>query len=245
MVHGLPDWGLRGPKATTYGLDDLGEAVVRLGSPVVWDRRGDVVVLEDFEGSAATYVSYGHGAGNAHHRSCAMAHNGAFGLSLIAGSNLEQDAGVELTAPCLVAGPCGFEGWFSVHPDLEWVELSILYYDGTMLYRASLQYHHDLETLGVWVDGGVEVTIDDDVALYWGVGCNHVMKIVGDFATHEYVRGILDNHAYNLQGIPIFHMGVGFDPFVTARLVNHGVVTTNPEIFVDDLILTQNEPVSI
>lgn len=31
MPHGTPDWGLVGPKTTTYGVDDLGEHAVRMG----------------------------------------------------------------------------------------------------------------------------------------------------------------------------------------------------------------------
>ena len=50
MPHGTPDWGLVGPKTTTYGMDDEGEAAVRLGSPHFFDRRGDVLLLTDFRG---------------------------------------------------------------------------------------------------------------------------------------------------------------------------------------------------
>ncbi|GAI90305.1 unnamed protein product, partial [marine sediment metagenome] len=64
MPHGTPDWGLVGPKDTVYGLDDLGEHAVRLGTPHLWDRRGDVIWMSDFReglGDVGTFVGPGAG----------------------------------------------------------------------------------------------------------------------------------------------------------------------------------------
>ena len=49
MAHGARDFGIYAPKETIVTIEDLGELAVRLGSPVNYDRKGDVVWVDGFE----------------------------------------------------------------------------------------------------------------------------------------------------------------------------------------------------
>jgi len=245
MVHGLPDWGLRGPKATTYGLDDLGEAVARLGSPVVWDRRGDVIVIESFEGSGGTWDPAPYGFGASIHRTCGGAHTGAYGVELQAGSDGEHSAQVSLVNPAVVQGPSGFEAWFGVAADTEAIRLFVYYYTGTQQYRSALYYGHVTGNLFVATTGGVWQQIASGLALHERYEPRHVAKLVVDFSTGYYARVILDDVTYLVHDIPIHIFGDPTNAQVIGVVSHVGVVGKNPKVAVDDLILTQNEPVSI
>ena len=59
MTHGVQDFGASSGQNSTYGLTDLGELAVRLGSPVSFDRRGDVVMMETFEDGLDAWVTDG------------------------------------------------------------------------------------------------------------------------------------------------------------------------------------------
>ena len=245
MVHGLPDWGLRGPKSTTYGLDDLGEAVARLGSPVVWDRRGDVVVLEGFEGGGGTWYSLTAGAGASTHRTCGGAHTGAYGVELMAGSNGLRYGCVYLVSPALVLGPCGFEAWFGVAEETSSIRLAMTYYTGTRRYSASLDYIHADGGLWLATQDVPFVRIGEVTPLYERYGPRHVAKLVADFSMGTYERVILDDVTYSVHGIPFHDAGDPLNAQFTAALYHYGNAGENPAIVADDLILTQNEPVSI
>ena len=245
MVHGLPDWGLRGPKSTTYGLDDLGEAVARLGSPVVWDRRGDVVAIESFEGSGGSYDTHAWGVGAAVHRTCAGAHTGAYGYALTAGSNGLCAASVFILSPALVLGPCGLEIWFGLNPNTEYIAIDFVYYTGTEVIDALLRYSHALSTVSVYAEGPVWHEFAAGITLpNWGVP-KHVIKLVANFDTRRYVRAIVNEVTYDLHTIPMYVAGDPTDSQVIGNVIHGAVPLTNPEIIVDDLILTQNEPVSL
>jgi len=243
VAHGLPDWGLVGPKQTTYGLDDLGEAVARLGSPVIWDRRGDVVLIESFEGSGGTWYTLLDGLGAAVHRTCGGAHTGAYGAELVAGSDGLGFACVHLASPAPVLGPCGFEAWFGVDAETETIRLAMTYYTGTRRYSASFDYVHTTGDLWLATQEVPYVKIAEGLALHERYEPRHVAKLVVDFSTGHYVRVILDDVTYLVRDILYHDAADATNAQLTAALYHYGNVGENPAIAIDDLILTQNEPI--
>ena len=62
MGKDYPDWGGYVSQQATYPLKDLAEAVVRLGSPVIMDRRGAVAFIEDFEHGLGRVLAFDEAA---------------------------------------------------------------------------------------------------------------------------------------------------------------------------------------
>lgn len=48
MPRGMPDWGEYSPQEVVSKLLDNAELAARLGSPVLFDRRGTVIFMDDF-----------------------------------------------------------------------------------------------------------------------------------------------------------------------------------------------------
>ena len=59
MAHGAPDWFGTTPQGMVHRVADLAELAARLGSPDVFDRRGNVLFMDSFENGQN---NWSHGA---------------------------------------------------------------------------------------------------------------------------------------------------------------------------------------
>ncbi|MBA7692260.1 hypothetical protein ES703_100823 [subsurface metagenome] len=57
MPRGQPDFGQYQQKTVGATLADMGDLAVRLGSIVEYDRRGDIVLLDDFESPVLSWAT--------------------------------------------------------------------------------------------------------------------------------------------------------------------------------------------
>jgi hypothetical protein len=82
MAHGRPDFNLTAGVRTTYRWSDFDELAARLGSPVSYDRRGDVIFIESFEHGDGMITWATGGAGSTAGLSLARARTGHFSAAL-------------------------------------------------------------------------------------------------------------------------------------------------------------------
>lgn len=242
MAHGTPDWGLIGPKQTTYGLDDLGEHAARLGSIVSWDRRGDVIMLDDFEHglSQASYGALGAGANLA--LVCGHSRSNAFSVEMTPGSTALQRARVEYRRGTPAYSRLGLEYAFATHTNTEYWYWSLTRRTWTHRQQAVVRYDHVNKRLEYLDVLNVYQPFATAIDLFEIDFPAHVGKMVADFTLGEYVRVILNEVTYSLHGIGLYT----FADLTGARLwvgIDHisapGKVATG---YLDSVILTQNEP---
>ena len=242
MPHGTPDWGLVGPKAITYGLDDLGEAVARLGSPHLWDRRGDVLYVTDFrEGlGMMAYTSNGTGAGvflvTGHSRL------GAYAVNLRAGSDGARFANLHVALPFQASSCVGLECSFSLHVNSSYMRWDVYWLDGAVASYGGVVYDHVAQQLRYRTTGDVWQVLAGGVGRHASAHPEHTMKVVVDMGIHEYVRFLLDELAYDMRGIPVYVTPAPAAPYWGFAIEHYGVALQNPDSYVDSVIITQNEP---
>ncbi len=248
MPHGTPDWGLVGPKSTVYGLDDLGELGVRLGSPVVWDRRGDVVFATDFRnGAGDVYLDWvGAAGGSVLH--AGNTRQGAYCLKLTAGSDLTLWAAVTKNLPFLVSGRLGMEVSFSYDTDTDYVYFDALLESGAGRWEPALRFYPNtgvLEVRTAPLGGFVQVTAT--AAVNPGGFCCNTVKMVFDTTrvfgvyTGYYVRAIVNDIEYPLDIHPIFFTAGAWVPLSSFEFYHYGTALKNPVVYLDCFIITQNE----
>ncbi|GAI72383.1 unnamed protein product [marine sediment metagenome] len=243
MPHGTRDWGLVGPKETTFGLDDLGEQAVRLGSSHLWDRRGDVLLQEDFRNGRATLkdldisteTSVSLWAGNAAHGSYSLrlhsgikADAGAIGLIWQRGLPKASAIGLEYTFS-IADGMTDWQWWIYRHGPT-------YFQDGLISWRlgsSQLQYRDD---------GGGMVPFAWDVTSFPYDAPNHTGKMVVDFAQGRYSRFILDGVTYDLGAIPCIRVDPIAALSVYVNILMLASVDDDVDGYVDNVIITQNEP---
>jgi hypothetical protein len=242
MAHGTPDYGVTAGRVTTHRLTDLGELAARLGSPVTFDRRGDVVWWDDFECGLAQIVGSGSGTGNAHALYTTEVRSGAQAVLLTAGSTDDHLFNLRKHLPPQVES--AFGGEFSWRPlsVIESMAARLDFWIPPNEYRAELRWTDATQLLEYADSAGAYQTFAAGVDFAQDNSMFHTFKIVADMATRRYVRAIADDREYDLSGIDMHVFGAASTTLVrlNARLV--GRAANNDTVAIDDMIVTQNEP---
>ncbi len=242
MPHGTPDWGLVGPKDTIYGLDDLGEHAVRLGSPHLWDRRGDVIWFTIFENGlegALEVVS----AGTCNVRLwTGYARQGAFHVHVEVEHPAAHYAALEKWLPFPVTSGigCEFSFWDYTERGPWYIQIDAVdeaaSYEGRVRVwpgTGVLQYY---DATGVWValTSGTEYILRDHT---W-----HTMKLVIMFDLGLYNRVILDDEVYDMGALPLYAGRAPGPKYLHVVVGRMGHDTVDVWGYMDSVIVTQNEP---
>lgn len=242
MPHGLPDWGLVGPRRTTYGLNDVGEMAVRLGSPHLWDRRGDVIYLNAFKEGLGGLETYAFGGSCGVVLSTGHTRQGAFSVKLTCDGVAICTAGVDILLPLPVYSGIGLEHTFS------WQEAGDVHYQqlhwqsAGEMYHARVRYRPLPGVLDCWVDPGAWVNFATDVWPNSGDQPEHTIKMVVDLVTHRYVRTMLNDTTYDMMPHIARLAGGGGATFLHAWVLVDRALGSVAPVYIDSVIVTQNEP---
>ncbi len=242
MAHGTPDWGHVGPKSTTYGLDDLGEHAVRLGSPHRFDRRGDLLASTDFRDGFGEFVRYNTVVGGNTGLCTGHSRQGAYSIILTsAGTNAGQQGG-HIVVPYTVPSRIGGEFTFSVQVDADPWLLQLYWVDRTTVWQARLRYTPATGQLWYYNAGGGDTPFAAGVWTFPTGYLRHTMKLVVDMATHQYVRAIFNELPYSLAGILVRNAGGGAYTDIDMWALLERAVGSDLDMYIDNVIVTQNEP---
>lgn len=242
MPHGTPDWWGTEPTSTIHQMQDVGELAARLGSPDTYDRRGNVMVLESFEDGLSKWYSSLAGTGAAVVLSSTRSRTGAYSTKLVGGSDGPMLAGLLRTVIYPAPSQVGLEFSFELSGLADIVEMDLTHLDGTHGYRPFVRWVRStsdfeyMDAAGVWQD------IDASKPLNVGTGLFHTMKMVYDVNSGEYVRALLDEEEYNLEGIGAQSFVSAASPSILIALYVTSSAGLNHSAYLDDVILTQNEP---
>jgi hypothetical protein len=243
MAHGTPDWGLTAGTVTTYQLSDLAELAARLGSIVTYDRRGEVLLLENFEDGLIRWASGLSGADAAVDLSSIHSRFGAFATRLVAGSDDECYAGISTLMAFPAVSALGLECSFSLEGEIEALLCEIEAGNGVEERRYRLQWDALNSRLQYQDVGWGLVTFASGVNLYADPLLFHTLKLVVRPDLGQYARLILNAGAFDLSGKGAPSFGPSTDVYLRAHIRLVGRAGYNDIVYVDDVILTHNEPV--
>lgn len=242
MPHGTPDYGITAGAVTTYQLSDLAELAVRLGSIVSYDRLGEVFFLDDFEQTRPRYATGSDGVGGGVAYSVAEARSGLRSLALTAGSDAGLSAYAFVEECGVVPSGIGLACSFAVTQDTATFTLQIQYdKDGDQMV-AALQYNLDTLELLIFNAAGAFEVVATDVHAPKSATRWNAIKVVADFATHQYIRARFGANSYDLSAHEIFRTPSGGGGQFEFSITVGGIAALNSRVCIDDLILTQNEP---
>jgi len=245
MPHGTPDWGLTGPKYTTYGLDDMAEQAVRLGSPHLFDRRGDVIWMTDFRNGRQDIHEYNTPANGTVNLWAGNARQGAFCAQLAALTGLAMGLQKPIAYPVL--SRIGLEFTFSIHLRSNYIVGQILADDAVNMMEAFVRYDEGNDVLEYRDNVGVGFwqNIASNLNLGHTDYAFHTLKIVADLGATPpaFVRVILNDVTYNaVAGIPLRLGATAGMTYLYVRIEHEADGAGDAEIQVDNIIVTQNEP---
>lgn len=225
MPRDLPDWGALSAQQVVYEITDLGELAARLGSIDTFDRRGDVIWMDDFECGLKAWRVFGGTADLSRSRAL----SGCYSARLV-------DASVTHEEPYPVLTPMGVEMTFSGLGSVTWVQFRMDLYDGANLSSAWVRWQSagTLEILGpfgTWVQVATGVEFDDEPTRF-----DH-WKLVVNWDAGRYERLLVNSTTYVLTSYG-FYVSVDTS---TPRL-SIDVHTSGGTVYLDNVILTYNEP---
>ena len=242
MPRDLPDWLAQNAQATVGEVTDLGELAARLGSIVTFDRRGDVVALENFESGFSKVASSISGTGAAVDLSFTSPRSGIFSCRLRGGSTGTGLASVTMRRPTPSLSLWGFEFSFVLPNVADRITWTINRFDGSTLHQFAVEWD-DLNNRIEYLNaaGGFTVLASDieltvDSALY------HTGKLVVNPANDQYVHFVLNETTYSMAGIAAFSQASTVPALVEAVAQVNSRGGQNNTIYADDLIYTHNEP---
>jgi len=243
MPHGGPDWGTAGPLATIYTLEDMAELAVRLGSPVIFHRTGNVIFIEDFEGSLSK-CRCDTSAGGSVSISSKYSRSGGFSCKMVTGPVIDDYAWVQVPLAYPALSKMGFEVCWNRSDEGALREISFRFdlYDGTLRWWPEVRWVRATNTWECRISGVGWTSLSPTVNYFVdNLPFNHV-KLVVDFVSKEYIKLIANDITYDLSGISIYSLG----PPVPARLIpsilTYTRVAAEAVNYIDNIIITQNEP---
>lgn len=242
MARGQPDFGMYAPKTVTAAISDMGEVAARLGSVVVYDKRGDVVDFDNFEDPALKWIKYPFiGAGSISHSST-HAKSGAQSVKVTTAAVLNDYMYIQKMMSVLGSLQLGMEISFANPLTDVYLEMLLSYYDGTNVHIAEEKINFN---------GGLIYVVDDSstdilVATLGNFGnlehFFHTTKFVADFATDKYVRLLISNHEYDISATSFRSSADATAPSIEIKVGTYNRLDNARSLYLDDFILTQNEP---
>lgn len=240
--HGAPDWSVYRIDSVTYTVMDLAELAARLGSIVTFDRRGDVVWLDHFGHGLTKWTPILDGDDAAAAITPAHFLSHGYSAKLTCGSSATRLASLRSYKPYPRTQPLGLEASFTVeanHQDFSIYARTTT--DGqTHLYQ--LLWSEADDTLFYFSTAGFPIALTPTVELQHDDACFHTLKLVFDPINHLYVRAILNHQQWDLSAIPPYILPLAGGPYLAIIIQYQGDAETNAVGYVDNVILTQDEP---
>lgn len=244
--RGHPDYGQRQAQEIISPVSDLGELAARLGSIVTYERSGNVLFLDDFDDGLAAWFPQWAGTGAGVATESTYVYQGAQSVKLTTGTDSWQRAGLLKRFQPVSLGKVGVEVKISIPDPIEAILFGIQQNDGTERWRYHLWIEPDDNQFSIRDDDNYPPgkTKVDDHLLPSGDGyLFHTLKLVVDLKNKAYVRFLLDQSEYNLSDYTVLNTSPDVsDPRIEVLVEVRGRAANNDVGYVDDFILTFNEP---
>lgn len=241
MVHTLPDYTSKWKTKTISAIVDNAELAARLGSINTYDRRGNTIWMDDFEGATLKWDKTLSGAGAAATINAEHPYRGSQHLKLVGGSTANWRAQVIKYFSYLHVSNIGAEVAFTADANVLYFILELLTFDGTYYTEVQIWVDPINDELSYLNSAGITTVFDDTIDFLESTRDYHILKVVMDPINNRYVRGFFDDTEYDMSAYPARHELSGISPSLQAGLYVYSNGATNAVINCDSFILTQNE----
>ena len=219
-----------------------GELAARLGSIKSFEKRGEVVFMDDFEDSTLKWGTLGSGAGAAVARSTESARSGDYSLKMTTGNAEGNYAKIINYCSFPVSTRFGIEVSVAFDANIEYFNLWSWSFNGTYEVKPQLVYYPQTDLLCVVDENNDLVTIASDLKLHENDKLYHTFKLVFNISPFTYVRAFCDQHEYDISEYNYQSAANVAAAYLMLRieLFNHSA--GNHYAYIDNAIITQNEP---
>lgn len=242
MPHGQPDWGPVAPTKTVYKLQDMAELAARLGSINTYDRRGETIWMDDFEDNIAKWRISTAGTGASITLSTDEARNGAKSAKLVAGSDGAHMAQMYKYFTYPVLSKIGLEVSISRKANVKDFILNLNIFDGTYKHAAEIMITTATNQVDYLDKYGSFQKLTTIPPFSGSDSDFQTIKFVVDFVNEKYAYFKIFGVEHDMSSYAYWKDPSSTQNRAWARILNTGDAGANGIIYVDDVIITQNEP---
>ncbi len=242
MARGQKDYAGSSQKTVGATLSDMGELAARLGSIVTFDRRGDIILLDDFEDPLMKWNLSGEALGFAGRLDQTGAKTGSQCLKITSPADTDKNVAANRRIDYVGAPRLGQEVSFSRLSSVGYIENRMDVFTGSRKVEFRLKYDQDAGTLSYYdVDGAWQVlasglTLAVASFYYW------TWKLVGDATEEKYARALLGSREHDLSSIAAKASDDTTEASVLVFITSASVNAEARSVLYDHYILTMNEP---
>ena len=227
-------WG----KKISVGLAEL---AARLGSPMGWDRRGQIAKAVQFENGFGDCWGSTSGAGADVYLSPYFAHVGGYSCCLVSGTTVGKSAQVRFYGEYAPADRVGLEVGFSVSTQPDYIYFDLRVWDGSRVHRLYARLNNATDKLQILNSVPAYV----DVCTFWRPDVpqlSYRVKFVADLSTQRWVRVLSRGVEYDVSAVATDGVASDATAYFEATVVAREDGATSHTIYVDSVIVTTNEP---
>jgi len=241
VAHGQRDWGNIGAEATVAGLSDMGELAARLGSPVTFNREGNVLLLDTFEYGLGRWESSAI-APSTVEISAAWSRYGAYSVKFDIAADAAKYGLVDTYLPYPVKSKYGLEFSLRLNSYIDIIYINLNFADGAQYQNYEIRAYPNGELLKLDDQDAGRVTFADPWIIRTAGRNWHTCKLVVDIVNQYYQRLIWNDVEYDLTAYrPEVDTSTDASR-IFLRLQFYGSNSGAGVAYLDDVIFTQNEP---
>lgn len=248
MARGAPDYTkrvqfveLENPFGYPIAVGNS-ELAARLGSPVTYERRGYVYLVDSFEHGLNKCQTGYNGTGGGVALDQTWAKTGDFSAKLTTGSDgLLKAQLLYKLAPLPTGRPVGVEFSWSIEDKINNVTLFVYIYDGSNCIQFGARYQYTSWKIQIY---GPDTAWHQVGSLFQALAEQplfYPMKLVVDPAIPQYLRLFLAATEIDLTGQTPRTFGASLPPMVWVEIDAYGTAGYNAAAWVDDVIVTLME----
>jgi hypothetical protein len=224
-----------------HRVADLAELAARLGSTNVFDRRGNVLLMDSFESGLGGWIAVPSGGAAAIYPVAAPVCTGALAVAIYTEAVAGALSNIHRWLNLPFVSRMGVEIAFSVPVNARDLRLYFMILTPTRTWYYMTRWRQTTGELSVFVHPGVYQVIATPGALYTAESAWYRLKLVTDPVHQVYQRVLFNAVEYNVSGLPATWM-LAVNPLAVGVAVDAcSAVAASVEFFIDDFILTINE----
>jgi len=241
VVHGSPDWWGNVPSETVYGGLDTGELAVRLGSCMSFDRRGNVIFIDDFSSGICVGSPYEALEDDAVTLHSGESISGPYSIQAHACGEADNMAGMYYERGFPVLSGIGLQFSFGIHADTKYIMWIIERDDAIDAYRGAVRYdwaNKRLEYMtawDVWTPFATTIKASEFSAPY------NTGKLIVDFSTDEAIRFLMNERTHGLSDYSVLKVTSTGVVRLSVWGLHVSASGKAADVKLDAFIVTQNE----
>lgn len=248
MVHGRPDW------VRTTTLQDIrdvfgnipqvsmGELAARLGSIDIFDRRGEVVFLDNFDSPTLKWEKDFPDSVGEIIRTNESALHGDYSIKMTTGPESAHQVRMRKYHYLPVRKRIGVEYSFALGAGYCTIFSSFVLYTTTAKYDPRVWYKDITSELFLYDRDLGSVLFPEKVNLREDDFTYNTWKLVVDLDTEKYVRLLLNDIEYDLSAYSLPKSENSYSPYMYLSIYVINTAAGAHYAYIDSVIFTQNEP---